>query len=424
MTVARQVPHNLDAEESLIGAMLLANSMIEEISAYLMPEDFYSPGNADIFRAQVALWQRGEPVDIVSLAQELTVRGRLDDVGGPQALLSFQTRVPATSNAPRYARIITELATLRRLIKAGGDIADIAYDQPDSVAEAVDHAREIVASVDYESTQFISPGLSTLDEFLDRPEEESATWLIPGIVREGWRIMLVAGEGSGKSVLLRQIAVSAAAGLHPFTHRPTFPIRSLVVDAENPDEAIDSVCEPMRAEAIDRVEWEPDNCWLWRQPGGLNLRDRRDRVAFEGVLRASRPDVVCLGPIYKTYISRGKNDEEGATRETIAALDDLRVRYNFALIMEHHAPLGDSSSKRDIRPHGSAFWSRWPEIGIALIPVTDNDTSLELGRFRGDRLQVQWPSRIDRSGGAWMWSGTWPAGTFDPEKPADTEPMF
>ncbi len=227
------------------------------------------------------------------------------------------------------------------------------------------------------------------------------------------------------SVLLRQIAISAAAGLHPFTHRPITPVRSLIMDLENPDEAIESVCAPM-AQAAEQTEgWDEDRCWLWRRPAGIDLRHRRDRLELEQVLRAARPDLVCLGPIYKVYRATGKDDEESATGAAQAVLDDLRTRHGFGLLLEHHAPHGPGEGKkRQMRPHGSVLWQRWPELGFGLEPVRDMNGSFNLGRFRGDRLPNQWPERIDRAGGSWPWAAVYPAGTFNPDRPEEEEPMF
>lgn len=420
----RVLPSNLQAEESLLGALMLSPKAIEDTIDLLTPDDFYKPAHAHIFDAVRQLHGAGQPADPVTLADYLRRRDLLDIVGGPAALVGLQAGTPATSNAPRYARIIEEHAVLRRVIKAASETMADAYELPDDVGEMVMAARERFNTLEVETTAFLPLGLSTLDDFLDRPEEEHEPWTIPGMLRRNWRVMIIAGEGAGKSVLLRQIAISAAAGLHPLTHRPCPPVRSLVVDIENPDEAIEEVCGPMRSTVEQLDDWDPDRCWLWRQSSGINLRSRRDRVEFEAVLRAARPDVVCIGPIYKAYLSRGKDDEENATRETISVLDDLRVRHSFGLIMEHHAPKGEAGHKRDLRPHGSVLWQRWPELGFTLVPTKESDGILRLGRFRGDRVKHSWPQKIDRTGGAWPWGGTWPSGTFDQTRPGELNPMF
>lgn len=220
------------------------------------------------------------------------------------------------------------------------------------------------------------------------------------------------------SVLLRQMAISAAAGLHPMTHRKVEPRRALIVDLENPDEAVEEVCAPMKATAEGRVDWDPDRCWLWHQPQGINLRKRSDRVEFESVIRMSQPDIVCFGPVYKSFVSSAAEDE-AATGEVQHVLDDLRIRHNFGVVLEHHAPHGQDGRKREIRPHGSVRWQRWPEMGIAMYPVKGVEGSYDLRRFRGDRVKASWPDRVDRSGSSWPWAGVYPSGTYNVHDPEE-----
>jgi replicative DNA helicase len=86
-------------------------------------------------------------------------------------------------------------------------------------------------------------------------------------------------------------------------------------------------------------------------------------------------------------------------------LDDLRGRYGFALILEHHAPHGPAKD-RQMRPFGSSLWLRWPEFGIALRRDPNDKTALNVGRWRGDRVKASWPDRLVR-GKTWPWNGRW-----------------
>ncbi|MER3453419.1 MAG: hypothetical protein C4344_07270, partial [Acidimicrobiia bacterium] len=114
----RVPPHNLQAEESLLGAMLLSRDAIAAVTEVrgLSPDDFYRPAHGHVFAAVMSLYERGEPVDPVTVADELARRDQLEGVGGLQALLALQAAAPATTNAQRYARIVEEHAVLRRLI--------------------------------------------------------------------------------------------------------------------------------------------------------------------------------------------------------------------------------------------------------------------------------------------------------------------
>jgi replicative DNA helicase len=225
----------------------------------------------------------------------------------------------------------------------------------------------------------------------------------------------------GKTVLFRLIGLAAAQGIHPLHFRDMPPCRTLIVDLENPDDSIIDVCEPIRAQALHRVRsegYDPDRAWLWHRPGGVNLRKRRDRAELEAVIAHTRPTLVCLGPIYKSYRVEARESDELAGAEVMQVFDDLRTRYNFALMLEHHAPKGSGGS-RDLMPYGSSLWLRWPEIGLKLTPATPDNAIMDVGRWRGDRLENSWPTTLERSA-PWPWSGIWPQGTSDPDGPVPT----
>src|SRR5688572_17827855 len=168
----RVPPHNLDAEESLLGAMLLSrDAIVAATEVGLTADEFYKPAHGHVFDAITSLYSAGEPADPVTVAEELRRAGLLDAVGGPAVLLGLQARTPATSNAARYARIISELALLRRLIGVAGEIAEIGYSVPDDVIQAVDRAESLVFDVAQRRvTDSMSPIKDLLDASLTRLE--------------------------------------------------------------------------------------------------------------------------------------------------------------------------------------------------------------------------------------------------------------
>jgi replicative DNA helicase len=137
-------PQSLDAEESVLGAMMLSPGAIATVSEILDPSDFYRESHAKAYRAALALWAKGEPVDAITLVDELEERGELEDVGGRVRIHELAALVPATSNAGHYARIIRESATLRGLIRAGGEISRLGWEGVGEPTELVDRAEQIV----------------------------------------------------------------------------------------------------------------------------------------------------------------------------------------------------------------------------------------------------------------------------------------
>ena len=144
----RVPPHNLSAEESLLGALLLSREVVGQVSELgVHVEHFYKPSHQHIYSAMHGLMASGQPVDIVTVADELRRNGLLDEIGGSQALLELQNATPAISNASRYAKIVQDTAVLRRLISVAGEITEIAYMEPDDVTKALDEAETKVFEV-------------------------------------------------------------------------------------------------------------------------------------------------------------------------------------------------------------------------------------------------------------------------------------
>ena len=161
-------PQNLLAEENVLGAMMLSPGAIGAVSEILDAGDFYRESHAKIYRAALALYAKGEPVDAITLADELDERGELEDAGGQAKLNALAAIVPATANAAHYARIVRETATLRGLIRAGGEIARLGWERPGEAGDLVDQAEQIVFDL---SQQRVSGELDHIHGLLEQSFE-------------------------------------------------------------------------------------------------------------------------------------------------------------------------------------------------------------------------------------------------------------
>lgn len=167
----RVPPNNIAAEESLLGAMLLSTKAIDTASEIVSASDYYKPSHVHIHEAIMTLAVAGEPVDPVTVSDELSRHKLLDFCGGPAALITLQSSTPSTSSASRYAKIVRDCALLRGLIGVAGEIADKAYDRPDDVAEVLDDAESrIFELAQFQQTDSTIRLHDMLEDTLDRLE--------------------------------------------------------------------------------------------------------------------------------------------------------------------------------------------------------------------------------------------------------------
>ncbi|MDP3685710.1 MAG: replicative DNA helicase [bacterium] len=135
-------PHSLEAEASVLGALLLDQEAVVKIADFLRQRDFYSPSHGTIYAAMIELYERRDPIDILSVANRLAEKKELETVGGETAIASFAASVPTAGHVVHYARIVQKKATLRRLISAAADIHDLGFTEEEEVDRVLDEAEQ------------------------------------------------------------------------------------------------------------------------------------------------------------------------------------------------------------------------------------------------------------------------------------------
>jgi replicative DNA helicase len=168
----RVPPHNLEAEESLLGAMLLSKDAIAAaLEAPVRSEDFYKPAHGHLFEAIQSLYTAAQPVDPVTVAEELRRADLLDAVGGKGAVLSIMAGTPSAANAAHYAKIVEEHALLRRLIGVASEISEMGFEMPDDVTATLDRAETLVFDVaNRRIATTLTPLYDAIQESLDQLE--------------------------------------------------------------------------------------------------------------------------------------------------------------------------------------------------------------------------------------------------------------
>jgi len=130
-------PHNTEAEECVLGSLMIDPEGIETVTAFLPAGDFYHPRNRDIYGAMLGLFDRRQPTDFVMVCDELERSGQLDAVGGAAYVSRLLTVVPTSIHLEHYARVVQRTAVMRRLIAAAGRIAAIGYEDEADVRSAL-----------------------------------------------------------------------------------------------------------------------------------------------------------------------------------------------------------------------------------------------------------------------------------------------
>ncbi|GIV07727.1 MAG: replicative DNA helicase [Fimbriimonadales bacterium] len=140
-------PHSTEAEMSVLGSMMLDADALDKVIEILQVEDFYHPAHRILYEAIASLHERSQPVDLLTVQEELRRRNRLDEVGGVPALVSIIESVPTAANAEYYARIVQEKAILRRLLRAAHEIVQLAEDPELDLQQILDQAEQAVYQV-------------------------------------------------------------------------------------------------------------------------------------------------------------------------------------------------------------------------------------------------------------------------------------
>lgn len=412
----RTPPHDISAEQAALGSMLISEAAAAVVAATITTGDLYRPAHQSIYDAIQTVRRRdgdADPIRVFDL-----IRTDSTPAGGAGYLHTLTEAVPTTASAGYYAQIIRGHAVRRRLITAGTTIAQRGYqltpddDPVGQVAGIAERAvQDLEAVRDFETGDEITA--QTIAEFLGTGEEPY-DWIVPGLLEAGDRLILTGGEGLGKTTLFRQLAVTIAAGIHPFSGAPIPPKRVLIIDVENSPTQARRALRPLwaKAQTLDSKAAET-NLWIEVRPEGLDLANDRDVSWLLRRVAVLRPDVVALGPLYRLAPRALNSDDEAAP--ILAALNLIRARGACVLLEAHagHATTG-WGGKRDLRPRGSSALMGWPEFGYGIRPSeTKHSRSygrrVELVAWRGDRDEREWPEELE-SGGAWPWTEAPPAG--------------
>ena len=266
--IERLPPQNVDAEEAVLGALLIDPDAIIRVATFLNPEDFYREKHGWIYDTTLTLHDRREPIDLLTVCDELEHRGQLDEVGGPAFITALVNAVPTSIHAEHYARIVERTGTRRRLIEAAGQIAALAYQEADDVDEVVDRAEQVLFGVsERRISRELVPIRQVLSAYYDRIEYltlhrgeligiptgfERIDKLLGGLQRSDM-VILAARPSVGKTSLALAFAHNAAK-----KHQQRVAFFSLEMSNEQVVQRIISAETGIDAQRLRRGEIEQD----------------------------------------------------------------------------------------------------------------------------------------------------------------------
>jgi AAA domain/DnaB-like helicase N terminal domain len=386
-------PQNLEAEELVLGAIMLAGATGREASSTtlaaiaasgLEASDFYRASHAHVYAAALAVDERGEPVDVLALEAELRRWRSLRAAGGKVRLHELAALAPAFGNAGHYARLVVEAAELREeldvalalkaTVENGGLVADDALRE--RLARLLEPRRVENA---FSLETFTAAALAAL------PDPPASDHLLGPLVVRGARTIVVGDTGHGKTTFVLQAVRAVLAGEELLEYRGIGAGRALVVDAEQGLRSIKRVLREVRLAERDDVVYvhAPDGLALDSEPA--------HRAALERLIAAHEPVVVVLDPYYKCH--RGEANEERAVVDLMRELDAMRAQYGFGLILPAHPrkeALGREGYRRltlhDVA--GSGALTRGAEVVVALERLAHGYARLRVLKDRDGDLPV------------------------------------
>lgn len=225
MEVGKVPPHDLEAEQAVIGSMLTDNDAVISSIEVLKPEDFYREDNKIIYTAMVNLYNRAEPIDLITVKSELESMGKFDQVGGIEYIAELPEKVPTTANANKYIKIVEEKSILRNLIKTANEIIELGYDPTEELDDIMEGAEKKIFNLMQDKNQkgyaqlkdVLVDSFTQLEELYNR--KQHITGIPSGFADLDYRtagfhgselILIAARPAMGKSAFALNIATHVA----------------------------------------------------------------------------------------------------------------------------------------------------------------------------------------------------------------------
>jgi RecA/RadA recombinase len=316
-------PQSLESEQATLGAMLIDRAAIEKAAEILRAEEFYRDAHRVIFEAILALVARDEPVDLLTVQEQLKLQGMLEQVRGAPYLITLTEAVPTAANVEYYAKIVQEKAILRRLIDASVQIQGLAHSEYEDIGDVVDRAETLLKAVSEVRETYDDLPISRGTKDMSAEPIEALFW---GIFRG--KVTLLNGQsGMGKSTFALNLAWSLTSN-RQFLNFPPIgrPLRVLYVDAENGPNLVRQKLELLGTTTED---------FFYLDARGTNFKNLRRLRKLEEYCKHHEIDLVIFDTLSSLFPVEDENaNHEGSRQmETIA---NFARRTDAAVLVIHH----------------------------------------------------------------------------------------
>ena len=402
------LPHIEQMEMAVLGAVIDMPDNGDLVFARLPIDQFSSR----VFHLAVAIHERWADKQAITPELVLETLRQQSRLRAETGALVYDC-VAAGHLAPvrQYVDQLAEVYAQRRLYQLGARVQQMSAES--TLHHTLSYVKGEVETIAHEVDDRQQDVTQTLGDILAEPDPGPVDWLIPDLLPASDRLLITAAEGGGKSVLLRQFAMSLALGIQPFdTTGQMEPQRALLIDAENSRRQVVTSLRRMYSFASRHPHTgNPEMLLVESRQGGLDLCDPIDQGWLTGLVRQHRPRLICLGPLYRMVA--GDITDEAAMRCWQRVLEPM-LEEGVSIVMEHHAPHAkDTNGLRELRPIGSSVLQRWfsQGIGIRTRKCRQHDwefcrTCPREGRvelWRGSRDETRWPRHIKSPGSDVWW---------------------
>lgn len=294
--LGKPLPSNLDAERSVLGAILLDNHALNAAIELLKPEDFFLPQHRCIFEHTVSMAAAGQPIDLVTLNDELDKHNQLKAGGGAAYLAQLVDGVPRVAHVEHYARIVKQKAILRNVVRVAEAVQQQALDAEDDPAEVIQRATEMLSGL---SGQALPLGSGKIRRWAEIPSfaevpDEPVSWLVEGLVPAG-AVTLIAAEPGGYKTWWAMILAARVTTGGPFLGRKCNRRDVLYLDRENPASVVKERAELLGLEPSENFRYWGG--WAKDEPpsiGDVRLlevaRERKPVIIFDSFIRFHSAD--------------------------------------------------------------------------------------------------------------------------------------